>query len=144
MGTRLPSTSASGAELGPNAEVMLYLQQKRAWQKDRGVQGNLAADVLRYTESGGAAYYLTEPTYAQTSGLSAVPCYVDGEPEAYERRFGSLVEEATCTFVFYDVAGGITEQDVILQDGTEYTVLSVWADEASGRIEVLAKELQDT
>lgn len=144
MGTRLPSTSAASAELGPNAEVMQYLQQKRAWQKDRGVQGNPTADVLRYTESGGAAYYLVEPSYSQTSGLTDLPCYVDDEPEEYERRFGSMVEDATYTFVFYDVTGGITEHDVILYDEVEYSVMSVWEDEASGRIEVLAKELQET
>lgn len=144
MGTRLPSTSAASSELGPNAEVMQYLQQKRAWQKDRGAQGNLTADVLRYSESGGAAYYLVEPTYTQTSGLTALPCYVDDEPEEYKRRFGSMVEDATYTFVFYDVTGGITEHDVILHGGVEYAVLSVWHDEASGRIEVLTKELQET
>lgn len=144
MGTRLPSTSASSNELGANAEVMAYLQQKRAWQKDRGVQGNLTADVLRYTESGGAAYYLVEPTYAQTPGLTSLPCYVDDEPEEYERRFGSKVEEATYTFIFYDVPGGVDEHDVILYDSVEYEVLSVWQDDASGRCEVLTRELQET
>lgn len=143
MGTRLPSTSAASEMLGPNAEVMRYLQQKRAWQKDRGVQGNLTCDILRYTESGGMAYYLVEPSYTQTSGLTALPCYFDDEPEQYERRFGSMVEDATATFILYDVPGGMSEHDVIEHDDVEYTVMSIWTDDASGRFEVLAKELQD-
>jgi hypothetical protein len=143
MGTRLPASSASSNTLGQNAEVMVYLQEKRAWQADRGIQGNSTLDILRYTESGGMAYYLVEPTYTLTSGLTGIPCYFDDQPEEYKKVFGSMVEEATCAFVLYDVTGGVSEHDVLKFDGREYTVMSVWTDDASGRFEVLAKQLQD-
>jgi hypothetical protein len=122
---------------------MVYLQQKRAWQADRGVQGNPALDILRYTESGGMAYYLVEPTYTQTTGLSGLPCYFDDQPREYKKLFGSMVEEATSVFILYDVAGGVTEHDVIKFDVVEYAVMNVWTDDASGRFEILAKLLQD-
>ena len=147
MGTVLPSTSAAANTVGPNAELMFYLQEKRAWQADRGSKGNPTLDILRYTQSGGMAYYLVEPTYNQTSGLTAIPCYHDDQPEEYKTRFGSMVEAATCAFVLYDVPGGVSEHDVIRFDPgpgpKEYTVMSVWYDAGPGRYEVLAKQLQD-
>jgi hypothetical protein len=143
MGTRLPASSAASSALGPNAEVMVYLQQKRAWQADRGVQGNATLDILRYTQSGGMAYYLVEPTYTQTTGLAGLLCYFDDAPEEYKKTFGSMVEEATCAFVLYDVPGGVSEHDILRFNNKEFTVLSVWTDDASGRFEVLAKQLQD-
>lgn len=144
MGSVLPSTSIADTVLGANAELMRYLQEKRAWQSDRGVQGNLSLSILRYIQSGGKAYYLVEPSYVQVSGLSNLPCFFDDEPKNYEKKFGSIAEEATAVFILYDVTDGISVHDIVVFDSVEYTISTIWSDAASGRYELLTELLKDT
>jgi hypothetical protein len=141
MGTRIPSTSVPNPGFGVNAEKMKWLQEKRSWQHDRGVQGAKSLDILRYTTSGGQAYALVEPTYSQVSGLDNLPCYYDETTKAFNRFEKSFRDEATCVFILYDVPGGVTKQDIIEFDGEEYVVLDANNNFDSGRMEVLSKLL---
>lgn len=143
MGTRLPSASAPDVLLGSNAETMYWLQEKRGWQFDRSAQGSKTLSILRYTEHSGISYYLVEPTYNLVSGLTNLPCFFDDSPKAYKRKFGALVENATCTFILYDVPGGdVSKQDILIFEGDEYLVIDSLFEPASGRTEVLSKYLQ--
>jgi hypothetical protein len=138
MGTVLPGTAIPNDAFGTGMEKQNWLQEKTSWQMDRGSQGNLTLDVLRYTESGGSAYAHIDPTYSQVSNLTGLRAYVDSEPKEYEKKFGALVEEASVVFILYDVPGGLTKFDLLKYNGDEYKIISIDYNERSGRYEILS------
>lgn len=144
MGTILPDTSVSADHLGTKTEKQGYLEQKRAWQMDRGIQGNKTADILRFTESGGSAYAHVDPTYTQVPGLSGLNVYAEERPRVIESRFGGLYETGDILFIFYDVTGGIGRQDVIRFESQDYNVIEILDEPRSGRYEVLGRKARCT
>jgi hypothetical protein len=138
MGTVLLSNAIPNNAFGTNMETQNWLQEKASWQMDRGSQGNYTLDVLRYTQSGGAAYAHIDPTFTSVAGLDGLRVYVDNEPMQYEKKFGALVEGTNCVFILYDIPGGLTKFDLLKWNGDEYRVVTMDFNERSGRYEVLA------
>lgn len=139
MGTKLPSGAADDQYAADYHSEQKWFLEKRGWQYARAGQGNMTADVVRYTATGGTAAYMVEPTLAAVSGLSGLEVQYDDDLKRYERKFGAIVEEGDRVFVFYDVTGGVTVQDRIDFDGDRYDVQGVSHNPRSGRIEVLAR-----
>jgi len=140
VGTKLPSTAASGDyDGGSDSSVAAWHQEKEAWNRDRAVQGNKTATVLRTTEAGGDGAAWHDPTYTSVSGLTDLDVFVDTDMKRYERKWGGIATEADRVFVFYDVTGAVVKQDLIEHDGDRYAVLEIDFEPQSGRVEVLAK-----
>ncbi len=138
MGTKLPDGAASGDFAGNRDAIDSWHQQKEAWQRDRVVQGNKTADVLRKTETGGSAIRGEKPTYTPVAGLSGLDVFADEETKLYERKWGGRVEEAQVVFIFYNVTDGVLMNDQIEFEDDKYAVMEVNYEPQSGRIEVLA------
>lgn len=140
----VPPTVADENYSSTSAISALTLQEKYAWQRDRAVQANPTANIVRMIESGGAPYARVEPTYTQVGGLSGLPVAVyDGTLNSYKRLHGGLYRQGDRTFVFYNVQ--IAIGDVIVYDADSYRVVdgSVEYNEESGRCGVLVRSVQD-
>lgn len=139
MGTKLPSSAASGDSSDSYHAIQGWHLEKKAWQRNRAMQNNKTADVLRYTETGGDKVAKLEPTRTPVSGLTGLDVFADNVMKRYERKFGIRIEEADQVFIFYDVTDAITIQDQIEFENNRYTVVEVDFEVKSGRTEVLAK-----
>lgn len=145
MVLKLPADQASGDWADDEIAVSSWLHEKEAWQRDRAVQGNELASVMRYTESGGDDVAGLSPTRVLVADLADLDVFVDTELKRYERKFGtSKVAEADRAFVFYNVDGNVVITDEIEYDGDRYQIVGLDIVVESGRIEVLAKLLKDS
>ena len=131
---------ATEDQLGTAHQTEDALLEKYAWQLDRGAQGNKTADIQRYYEGGSVYYAHVEPTQEAVDGLEDLPVWVDDYTKEYIPRHGIMGETSDKMFIFYDLIGDKAESDdVIVYDGDEYSVASIWYDSASGRCEVRGK-----
>jgi len=141
---KLPADQATGDWADDEIAVENWLHEKEAWQRDRAVQGNKAASVMRYTEVGGDEVAEIPPTRTLVSGLADLEVFVDTELKRYERKFGtSKVAQADRVFVFYNVTGDVVVTDEVEYESDRYQVVGLDVEADSGRVEVLAKLLED-
>jgi hypothetical protein len=143
MALKLPADQATGNYADDEIAVEAWLHEKEAWRRDRVVQGNKVADVVRYTETGGDPATGTKPTQTLVSGLTNLQVHADTVRKRHERKFGvSKIEDADRVFVFYNVTGNILATDTIEFDDDRYEIMEIGYEEESGRYDVLAKMIR--
>ena len=146
MAPKLPADQASGDWANDEIAIEAWLHEKEAWQRDRAVQGNMIASVMRYTETGGDDVAKVKPTYTLVPSLADLDVFVDTELKRYERKFGtSKVAQADRVFIFYNVTGEkVLVSDEIEYDSASYQIVGLDIEVDSGRVEVLASLLKDS
>lgn len=134
MGTKLPATVAADDQLGDELPVEHDLQEKYAWQMDRGLDYNPTADVLRYTIASENASAHSKGTSSLVSGLTGLDVWIDNFTIDYAKEYGVIAEAGDKLFVFYDTQ--LVQSDLISYDGKIYEIVNVFWSAESGRCEV--------
>lgn len=145
MTKKIPDAVAGSEYAADGFSVQAMLMAKHGWQRERAVNNNPTASIVRQTESGGAAYAGVAPTYTQVSGLSDLDVMVYDQPYRFEKKYGSLYQAGDLQFVFYlaeDIE--VLADDVIRYDGEDYRPIEVDFESESGRNEVLARLIRST
>lgn len=142
MALKLPEDVAKDDAQGDAIGTERILQEKHAWQQDRGVQFNPIASILRYTFTGADPSIRSRGTGTLVSGLADLPCSVDNYTKNYERKYGSIAEAGDKLFTFYNVE--VVPNDRIDYKNKLWEPVSVWYVEQSGRCEVQARLVAET
>jgi len=142
MGTKIDSNVAGSSIHGDALGTQAIIEEKYAWQQERGWQFNSTLDVKRYTETSGDPSAHIQPTRTQVTSvggvsLESMPCTVDEYKKTYEHRWGGVAEAGDRVFVIYDVE--VLPSDRIEYDGNVYEPVSVDYRRESGRCEILAR-----
>lgn len=143
MALLVPNSVADADGEGTNSLKQKILQEIDAWKKERAIQGNPTASILRYTESGGAPYAFIQPTLSLVADLANLRIAVYNEVARIERKWGVLYEGGDYEFHFYLDSIEVNQTDVIEYDGHQYRVISVEYEEESGLNVVLARKDRD-
>jgi len=142
MALKLPEDVAKDDQHGDGIGTEQILQEKHAWQQDRGVQFNPTASILRYTFTGADPKIRERGTPTLVDGLADLPCTVDDYTKNLERKYGSIAEDGDKLFTFYNVE--VVSNDRIDYKSDLWQPVSVWYFEESGRCEVQARLVAQT
>jgi len=138
MGTKIGSAVAP-QQHGDELDKQRSIEEKYAWEQDRGWRNNPTCDVLRYTVAGEDAAAGITGTETLVPNLSGLRCSVVTEIKEISQKYGDVAMEGDRQFVLYDVQ--VVSTDLIEYDGQIYSPVggSIWYNAASGRCEVLAR-----
>lgn len=142
MALKVPEDVAGEDQQGDEIGTEQSLQEKYAWQQDRGVQFNPTASILRYTFTGADSSIRDRGTGTLVSDLADLPCTVDDYTKNFERKYGSIAEAGDKLFTFYNVQ--VVPNDRIDYKDNLWKPVSVWYFEESGRCEVQARLVADS
>lgn len=134
MGTKLPSSAASGNSEGDSFGKEHALIEKHAWQQDRVADFNPTADILRYTTTGADPSIRSKGTQTLVDDLSGLACSVDDFTIHFARKYGAVSKEGDKLFTFYDVE--VVSTDRIQYNGDLWFPVNVWYQAETGRCEV--------